>query len=210
MFSCRMRLGRFCWRIGFMNWTDTGSDDASRRLSQAGELQGPVLQPASHRTPILKGRARVQLGRNPIPSERQLVKEFQSPNDWPGRNHKRRVSFFLSPESIQEDKPEKKRARDKRFEPEPVIDKLQTDGSHGTTAFFQSSNVESQSVMLKHNLNIVSSSNDTRVANASDTDNRLIDRQQTPDGYAENGEDHVKTLHRSMGPMRKRRLCGLA
>ncbi|KAK2046339.1 hypothetical protein LZ31DRAFT_204968 [Colletotrichum somersetense] len=185
-------------------------DDVSRRLSQSGELQGPVLQPTSHRTPILKARARVQLGGNPAPSERQLVEEFQYPNDWSDRNHKRRISSFLSPESIQEDEPEKKRARDKRLEPETVIDKLQTDGLHDTAAIFQSSNVELQSVMLKHNLNIVSSSNDTSVANASDTDNRFTDRQQTPDGYAENVGDHVETLHRSMGPMKKRRLGGLA
>ncbi|KAK2034226.1 hypothetical protein LX32DRAFT_444511 [Colletotrichum zoysiae] len=161
--------------------------DVSGRLGQAGELQGPVLQPTSHRTPILKGRAPIQLGSNPAPSERQLVEEFQFSNDWSDSNHKRRISSFLSPGSIQEDEPERKRARDKRLEPETVIDKLQTDGLHDTAAIFRSSNVESPAVMLKHNINI-----------------------QTPDGYAENVGDHVKTLHRSMGPMKKKRLGGLA
>ncbi|KAK1597190.1 uncharacterized protein LY79DRAFT_697393 [Colletotrichum navitas] len=180
------------------------------RHRQAREPRGPVPQPDGPRTPIRKGGARVQPGRNSPLSEKQLVGELRFSNGWPDRARKRRVSSFRSPKSIQEDGPEKKRVRDKRFEPETAMSKRQTTGRQDPTGFFQPSNVESRSVMRKHNVNIASSSSGTSVTCASGTDSRLIDRQHTSDGYAESVEDHVKTLHRSMGPMKKRRLGGLA
>ncbi|KAK1976151.1 hypothetical protein LZ30DRAFT_321284 [Colletotrichum cereale] len=182
------------------DYCSLSKDEVSGRHRQAGELRSPVPQPGSPRTPIRKGRARVQPGRNPLLFERQLVEEFRSPNGWPDSNHKRRASSFLSPKSIQEDEPEKKRVRDKRFESETVIGKRQPTEPYDPTAFVRSGNVEMQPVMLKHIVDIVSSSNGTNMANASGKNNRL----------AENVEDHVKILHRSMGPMKKRRLGGLA
>ncbi|EQB48148.1 hypothetical protein GCG54_00012178 [Colletotrichum gloeosporioides] len=59
--------------------------------------------------------------------------------------------------------------------------------------------------MVRHIINIADRLDGTEVVAAGDQDN-----DESPKGYTQNTSDHVKTHHRPMGPMEKKRRSGIA
>ncbi|KAL2881762.1 hypothetical protein SGCOL_002917 [Colletotrichum sp. CLE4] len=152
------------------------------------------------------GRAHVHPGNNPHTSERQIIEGFRSPGGWQTRVSKRSVSCVLSPKSIQEQEPGKKRRRDSKASLRTEVDKHEaTQGSDRLA-----SSHGPQSAMLEHIINIANRSGDMSLADASNAGKQIADGGQTTEPYAESVEDHVKTVHREMGPMKKQRMRGLA
>ncbi|KAK1634755.1 hypothetical protein BDP81DRAFT_407915 [Colletotrichum phormii] len=175
-----------------------------RRQAQSSQHKGQQTGGLHMHSRI--GRAQAHPGSNPHTSERQLVEGFRSPGGWQTRVSKRSVSCVLSPKSIQEQEPEKKRRRDPKASLRTEVDKHEvTQGSDRVT-----SSHGPQSAMLEHIINIANRSGDMSVAAASNAKKQVADEGQTSEAYAESVEDHVKTDHREMGPMKKQRMRGLA
>ncbi|OHE94440.1 hypothetical protein CORC01_10259 [Colletotrichum orchidophilum] len=154
------------------------------RRQQATTSQYKDRQAGGSHMPSRIGRAQVHPGNNPASSERQLVEGLRSPGGWHTRNPKRSVSCVLSPKSIQEQEPEKKRIRDKEASLRTEVNNRQrTKGSGWATSSHR---------------------------NNPTPRNPVADVWETPEVYVESVEDHVKTLHRAIGPMKRQRLEGMA
>ncbi|KXH58511.1 hypothetical protein CNYM01_12003 [Colletotrichum nymphaeae SA-01] len=156
------------------------------------------------------GRAQVHPGNNPYTSERQLVEGLRSPGGWHTPVSKRSASSILSPKSIQDQEPEKKRRRDQKAPPRTELNKHEVTQGSDRGMSSHRNNIRPRSAMLEHIITIANRSDDTSVASTSDAKTRVADEKQTPEAYAESVEDHVKILHREMGPMKKQRMKGLA
>ncbi|KXH28925.1 hypothetical protein CSIM01_03575 [Colletotrichum simmondsii] len=156
------------------------------------------------------GRAQVHPGNNPYTSERQLVEGLRSPGGWHTPLSKRSASSILSPKSIVDQEPEKKRKRDQKAPPRTELNKHGVTQGSDRVMSSQGNNIRPRSAMLEHIITIANRSGDMSVANTSDAKTRVADERQTPEAYAESVEDHVKILHRDMGPMKKQRMKGLA
>ncbi|WQF75177.1 hypothetical protein CDEST_00191 [Colletotrichum destructivum] len=105
-------------------------DEASARNIRDAKSRYDTLPSGSPR----KSRAQVQSGCNPLMSEKQTVEGLGYPGSW-RENQKRTVTSFLSPKSIQEEEPEKKRVRNERSEPKTGTAKKQLADQHGQMAF---------------------------------------------------------------------------
>ncbi|KAK1536363.1 uncharacterized protein CCOS01_01683 [Colletotrichum costaricense] len=167
-------------------------------------------QTCSSHTHSRIGRAQVQLGNNPHTSERQLVEGLRSAGGWHTPVSKRSASSILSPKSIEDQETEKKRRRDQTAPPRTEVNKHEVTRGSERVMSSHGNHVRPRSAVLEHIITIANRSGDMSVANTSDAKTRVADERQTPEAYAESVEDHVKILHREMGPMKKQRMKGLA
>ncbi|KAK1524695.1 hypothetical protein CPAR01_13643 [Colletotrichum paranaense] len=167
-------------------------------------------QTCSSHTHSRIGRAQVQPGNNPHTSERQLVERLRSPGGWHTPVSKRSASSILSPKSIEDQETEKKRRRNQTAPPRTEVNKHEVTRGSERVMSSHGNHVRPRSAVLEHIITIANRSGDMSVANTSDAKTRVADERQTPEAYAESVEDHVKILHREMGPMKKQRMKGLA
>ncbi|KAK1503797.1 hypothetical protein CABS01_09186 [Colletotrichum abscissum] len=139
-----------------------------------------------------------------------LVEGLRSPGGWHTPVSKRSASSILSPKSNEDQETEKKRRRDQTAPPRTEVNKHGVTRGSERVMSSHGNHVRPRSAVLEHIITIANRSGDMSVANTSDAKTRVADERQTPEAYAESVEDHVKILHREMGPMKKQRMKGLA
>ncbi|KAH9230572.1 hypothetical protein K456DRAFT_39528 [Colletotrichum gloeosporioides 23] len=177
--------------------SQTLSDDegSAHRRSTFRQLEDP-------HTPIRKGRARVFTGNLQPVSETKIVEGFRSPDGW-RRAPKRIAERVLSPLSYNKG-PERKRSV-KRTEQKSRSGNQNQRAKGRDTVVGQNA----QSTMVQHIVNIADRLDGNEAVAASDQDSNGED-DESPRGYTHNASDHVKTQHRPMGPMEKKRRSGIA
>ncbi|KAL0778681.1 hypothetical protein CaCOL14_004939 [Colletotrichum acutatum] len=192
---------------------DTSMIDRNSPVSEGGGIarhSQKDRQTCGSHTHSRIGRAQVHPANNPHTSERQLVEGLRSPGGWLTRVPKRSASSNLSPKSIRGQEPEKKRRRDQKAPSRTELNKHEVTQGSDRVKSSHGDNIRPRSAILEHIITIANKSGDTPVANTSDAETRVAYEKQTPEAYAESVEDHVKILHREMGPMKKQRMKGLA
>ncbi|KAI8250076.1 hypothetical protein K4K56_009969 [Colletotrichum sp. SAR 10_98] len=177
--------------------SQTLSDDegSAHRRSTFRQLEDP-------HTPMRKGRARVFTGNLQPVSETKIVEGFRSPDGW-RRAPKRIAERVLSPLSYNKG-PKRKRSVKRTEQKSRSGNQNQRAKGRDTVA-----GQNAQSTMVQHIVNIADRLDGNEAVAASDQDSNEED-DESPRGYTHNASDHVKTQHRPMGPMEKKRRSGIA